>query len=58
MASEETPLLSTENNDRDDVYRRFSPTRKNIILVMVSVCGLINRGFICLACLFFIHESY
>ena len=43
MASEETPLLSTVKNDRDDVYLRFSPSRKNIILVMVSACGLINR---------------
>jgi hypothetical protein len=41
MASEETPLLATENR-RDDVYLRFSSVRKNVILMMVSGCGLIN----------------
>ena len=50
MASEETPLLSesTDNSpDRlDDVYLRFSSTKKNIILVMVSGCGVINCMFI------------
>ena len=45
MASEETPLLATENR-RDDVYLRFSSVRKNVILMMVSGCGLINSKFI------------
>ena len=46
----EAPLLSTEDNGpnrRDDVYLRFSSTKKNIILVMVSGCGVINCMFIC-----------
>jgi hypothetical protein len=54
MASEETPLLSAEDNgpktpdrlDDHDVYLRFSSTKKNIILVMVSGCGVINCMFI------------
>jgi hypothetical protein len=41
--SEETPLLSSGHND---VYLRFSPTRKSIILVTVSACGLLNCMFI------------
>ena len=45
MPSEETPLLSTDS-DRNDVYLRFSPTRKKIILVTVSACGLLNCMFI------------
>ena len=49
MASEESPLLSTEDNGTkrpDNVYLRFSSTKKNIILVMVSGCGVINCMFI------------
>ena len=45
MASEETPLLSTVLER--DIYLRFSSTKKNIILLMVSGCGLINRKFTC-----------
>ncbi|KAF8951951.1 major facilitator superfamily domain-containing protein [Flammula alnicola] len=44
MASEETPLLSSENDvleDREAVYRRFSLARKRLIVLMVSGCGLI-----------------
>ena len=44
--SEETPLLSTVNADHNDVYLQFSPTRKKIILLMASACGLLNRMFI------------
>ena len=45
--SENTSLLSTENNAADhdrlhDVYLRFSSTRKNIILAMVSGCIVIH----------------
>jgi hypothetical protein len=44
--SEDTSLLSTENNAGHerlhDVYLRFSSTRKNIILAMVSGCIVIN----------------
>ena len=47
MASEESHLLSTEDNDLDNVYLRFSSTKKNVILVMVSGCGVINCMFIC-----------
>ena len=51
MASEETPLLSTDDNAPtnrlDDVYLRFSSTKKKIILVMVSGCGVINCMSIC-----------
>ena len=43
MASEESPLLSAGNYDRDAVYLRFSSKRKNMILLMVSRCGLIQR---------------
>jgi MFS family permease len=49
MASEETtPLLSTTpGHERlDDVYLRFSSTKKNIILAMVSGCGVINYSMI------------
>ena len=49
MASE-APLLSIEDNGPnrlDDVYLRFSSTKKNIILVMVSGCGVINCRFLC-----------
>ena len=49
-SSEDTSLLSTENNaghDRHhDVYLRFSSTRKNIILAMVSGCVVIHCMFI------------
>ena len=51
-SSEETPLLSTENNaghdqlDDSDVYLRFSSTRKKIILAMVSGCIVIHCMFI------------
>jgi hypothetical protein len=55
MSSEAAPLLSTEDNvpktpnrldSLDDVYLRFSSTKKNMILVMVSGCGVINCMFI------------
>ena len=52
MSSEETPLLST-NSDRNDVYLRFSPTRKKIILVTVSACGLLNCMSISVLCNFY-----
>ena len=49
-SSEDTSLLSIENNaghDRHhDVYLRFSSTRKNIILAMVSGCVVIHCMFI------------
>jgi hypothetical protein len=51
MSSEDrTSLLqiSTVRHDQlDDVYLRFSSSRKNIILAMVSVCGVINCMFVC-----------
>ena len=49
MASEDTSLLSAEDNGParlDDVYQRFSSTRKSIILAMVSGCTMINCMFI------------
>jgi len=49
MASEHTSLLSTASEDHngprlrvDDVYLRFSSTRKSIILAMVSGCIMIG----------------
>ena len=49
MASEDTSLLSTASEDNaprlDDVYLRFSSTRKSIILAMVSACTMINCTF-------------
>jgi len=45
MASEDTSLLSTEDNGPnrlDDVFLRFSSTRKSIILAMVSGYTMIN----------------
>ena len=54
MPSEETPLLSI-TSDQNDVYLRFSPTRKKIILVTVSACGLINCTFIVILCICFIY---
>jgi hypothetical protein len=48
-SSEDTSLLSTENNsghDRlHDVHLRFSSTRKNIILAMVSGCIVLHCMF-------------
>ena len=46
LPSENTSLLSPENNAGhnrlDDVYLRFSSTRKNIISVMVTGCTVIH----------------
>ncbi|KAF8163980.1 MFS general substrate transporter [Pholiota molesta] len=43
--AEDTPLLSSDANDSEAdhnaVYRRFSPRRKAVILIMVSGCGII-----------------
>ncbi|KAF5325444.1 hypothetical protein D9619_010047 [Psilocybe cf. subviscida] len=41
MSSEETPLLNDAQSRHDDVYARFSPARKRVILVLVSGCGLL-----------------
>ncbi|KAF9528275.1 major facilitator superfamily domain-containing protein [Crepidotus variabilis] len=38
--SEETPLLQDVQKLHEQVYQRFSPARKNAILVMVSLTGL------------------
>jgi len=47
MASEDTSLLSTATDPQlDDVYLRFSSTRKSIILAMVSGCIMINYSLI------------
>jgi hypothetical protein len=51
MASEDISLLSSDDNgpnqlDVSDVYLRFSSTRKNIILAMVSGCTMLNCMFI------------
>ena len=50
MAPEDTPLLLENNVSHDrllnDVYLRFSSTKKNIILAMLSGCGVINCMFI------------
>lgn len=49
-SSEDTFLLSTENNDHGrlhDVYLRFSPARKNIMLALVSGCIVVHCEFIC-----------
>ncbi|KAF5318029.1 hypothetical protein D9619_012107 [Psilocybe cf. subviscida] len=42
MSSEETPLLNDTQLSHDDVYGRFSPTRKRVILALVSGCGLLG----------------
>ena len=49
MASEDTALLSTS----DDVYLRFSSTRKSIILAMVSACTMINCTVFISICVFY-----
>ena len=50
MASEDTALLSTSD---DDVYLRFSSTRKSIILAMVSACTMINCTAFISICAFY-----
>lgn len=44
MTAEDTPLLSSESAsvlNHDTVYKRFSPARKTVILVMISCCGIL-----------------
>ncbi|KAF9481301.1 MFS general substrate transporter [Pholiota conissans] len=41
MAAENTPLLSSPESNHDEVYHRFSPSRKAAIVIMVSGCGII-----------------
>ena len=42
-ASEETPLLSHTTNEHNDVYNRFSRSKKILIVAIVSWSGLIPR---------------
>jgi hypothetical protein len=46
-SSEETPLLlSVENIDHEEIYKRFALTRKRGILAIVSTIGLIPRMYL------------
>ena len=46
-SNEETPLLSSATNlDHEEVYKRFAPARKRVILAIVSLIGLIPRTYI------------
>lgn len=42
MASEETPLLNAVI-EHEDVYKRFSPQQKRVVVSVVSWIGLIPR---------------
>jgi len=42
MISEETPLISSSTK-HDEVYKRFEPAKKRIIVALVSVTGLLAR---------------
>ena len=41
--SEETPLLLSPRDQHADLYKRFSPARKRVILALVSLAGVVPR---------------
>jgi len=42
MISEETPLVSSATK-HEEVYKRFKPSKKRVIVALVSVTGLLAR---------------
>jgi len=42
MISEETPLVSSPTK-HEEVYKRFKPAKKQVIVALVSVTGLLAR---------------
>lgn len=46
-AGEETPLLLPESrvDKHAELYKRFTPARKRIILALVSLAGLVPREY-------------
>jgi len=42
MSSEETPLLSPPIK-HEEIYKRFKPAKKRVIVALVSITGLLAR---------------
>ena len=52
MTNEETPLLDADIRKHEEVYNRFTPAQKRVIVALIALAGLVPREFPMSLCLY------